>query len=135
MGWVGTAQTILPIGGISGDACPRTPTTGLGRGKLLAERRAEDFNARFNLIDGRGVGGGSSDEWDYGYAARALWTIDRRFQFGVEGFGEFSSDAHAWGARAGVTFGPATFSVGYLRSFGADAEADRQVRLSLELSP
>lgn len=103
--------------------------------KLLAERRAENFNARFNLIAGRDVSGGSSNEWDYSYAARALWTIDRRFQLGVEGFGEFSSDAHAWGPRAGVTFGPATFSVGYLRSFGSDAAADSQVRLSLELSP
>ena len=103
--------------------------------KLLAERRAENFNARFNLVAGRNVGGGASHEWDYSYAARALWTMNRRFQFGVEGFGELDGAAHAWGPRAGVTFGRATLSAGYLASFGADAEADGQVRLSLELSP
>lgn len=102
--------------------------------KLLAERRAENFNARFNLIAGRDVGG-ASEEWGYGYAGRALWTLNRRFQVGVEGFGEFDSDAHAWGPRAGITFGPATLSAGYLASFGAGAEADSQIRFSLELSP
>jgi hypothetical protein len=102
--------------------------------KLLAERRFEHLNARFNLVAGRDVGQGS-DDWQHSYAARVLWDLRDRFQLGVEGFGEFDEDAHAWGPRAGVKFGAATFSVGYLSSFGEDAEADGQVRLSLELSP
>lgn len=103
--------------------------------KLLAERRAENFNGRFNLIAGRDVGSGASDEWEHGYAARALWSLGDRFQLGAEGFGEFDVDQHAWGPRAGFSLGPAALSIGYLASFGDDAEADDQIRLSLEWSP
>lgn len=103
--------------------------------KLLAERRAENFNARFNLIAGRAVGDDASDEWTHGYAARATWTIAGRYQIGGEGFGELDIDAHAWGPRAGIILGDATLSAGYLASFGDDAEADGQLRLVLEYSP
>lgn len=102
--------------------------------KLLAERRMENVNIRFNLIAGREFEG-ASDEWEHSYAARALWTLNDLFQVGGEGFGDLDIDAHAWGPRAGVTVGPATFSVGYLVNFGDDAEADSQVRFSLEYSP
>ena len=102
--------------------------------KLLAERRFENVNARFNLVAGRDVGQGS-DDWEHSYAARVLWTLSDRLQLGVEGFGELDEDAHAWGPRAGVSFSAATFSLGYLSSFGDDAEANGQVRLSLEITP
>jgi hypothetical protein len=103
--------------------------------KLLAEHRGEGFNARFNLIGERAVGDDASDEWEHGYAARALWTVNDTIQLGAEAFGELDIDAHAWGPRAGFTFGPATISAAYLASFGDDAEADGQVRLALEYSP
>lgn len=103
--------------------------------KLLAERRVENFNARFNLIAGRNVGDDASDEWTHGYSARAFWTVAERYQLGGEAFGELDTDAHAWGPRAGVILGNATLSAAYLASFGDDAEADGQVRVVLEFTP
>lgn len=103
--------------------------------KLLAERRAENFNARFNLIAGRAVGDDASDEWTHGYAARAMWTLNDTVQLGVEGFGELDIDAHAWGPRIGVKAGDVALSAGYFADFGDDAEADSQLRLTLEFTP
>lgn len=103
--------------------------------KLLAERRIESLSLRFNLIGERAVGDGASDEWEHGYAARAMYALNETVQLGAEGFGEFDIDAHAWGPRAGLTFGPATLSAAYLASFGDDSDADSQLRFAVEFRP
>lgn len=103
--------------------------------KLLAERRIQSLSLRFNLIGERAVGDDASDEWEHGYAARAMYALNEAVQVGVEGFGELDIDAHAWGPRAGVTFGPATVSAAYLASFGEDSDADSQLRFAVEFRP
>lgn len=102
--------------------------------KLLAERRVESFNVRFNLTAERQVGDDASDEWAHGYALRTTWTLDDRYQLGFEGFGEIDNHAHAWGPRAGIVVGPAVFSVAYLAGID-DSQSDSQVRLVLEFTP
>lgn len=103
--------------------------------KLMAERRIEALNLRFNLIGERSVGDDASDEWEHGYAARAMYALNDSVQLGVEGFGELDIDAHAWGPRAGFTIGHATLSAGYLTSYGDDSDTDSQLRFSLEFAP
>lgn len=100
--------------------------------KLLAERRAGPWTTRLNLIAERHVGGGASNEWEYGYAARAMWRANERWALSVEGFGEPEADAHYWGPRASFRFGEVSIAAGYLAGFD-DAQADGQVRLTLEL--
>lgn len=100
--------------------------------KLLAERRSGSLTARLNLIAERHVGTGTSDEWEYGYAARANWRVDTRWSAGIEAFGEPDAQAHYWGPRATFSFGEASLALGYLVGFD-DAEADGQFRLALEL--
>lgn len=100
--------------------------------KLLAERRAGALLARLNLNAERAIGAGASDEWAHEYAARAMWRTGARTSFGVEGFGELDENRHAWGPRAGLDLGDITLSGGYLVGL-AEAEADGQVRFSLEV--
>lgn len=103
--------------------------------KLLAERRIENLSLRGNLIAGRAVGDDTSGEWSHSYATRAMYALNDTFQLGVEGFGELDTDAHAWGPRAGVTIGNAALSAGYFVDFGDDADADNQLRVTLEFTP
>lgn len=100
--------------------------------KLLAERRAGPWSTRLNVIAERHVGDGASNEWEYGYAARAMWRANERWALGVEGFGEPEADAHYWGPRASFRFGEVSIAAGYLAGFD-DAQADGQARLTLEL--
>jgi hypothetical protein len=103
--------------------------------KLLAERRIEAFSVRANLIAGRAVGDDASDDWSHGYGVRAMYALNDTFQLGAEGLGEFDIDAHAWGPRAGVTIGHAALSAGYFANFGDDADADNQLRFTVEFTP
>ena len=64
-----------------------------------------------------------------------MWTLNESLDLGFEGFGEFDVDQHAWGPRASFALGPTVASVTYLSSLGADAEADGQLRLSLDFAP
>jgi hypothetical protein len=102
--------------------------------KLLAQREIAGAATRLNLIAARPVGA-DSDEWSHGYAARAVWQINETFDLGAEAYGEFDNDAHAIGPRAGVSFGDAKLSAGYLFSTGDDTQADGQFRLALEWAP
>jgi hypothetical protein len=101
--------------------------------KLLAERRAGPFTARFNIAAERAVTG-DSDEWSHVYSTRLMWRPNDTWQFGVEGFSEPEENAHYFGPRAGVRLGEATLSVGYLAGID-EAQADAQIRLSLEWAP
>lgn len=103
--------------------------------KLLSERDLGPVNVRFNLIADRDVGSGASDEWEHGYAVRAMWDATDAIELGIEGLGELDIDAHAFGPRASFDLGAAAISLGYLASFGDDAEADGQVRVGVEWSP
>lgn len=100
--------------------------------KLLAERRSGPMTTRLNLTAERHVGDGASDEWEYGYAARAMWRANDLWALGLEGFGEPEARAHYWGPRASFRFGEASIAAGYLVAFD-DAEAEGQFRLALEL--
>lgn len=102
--------------------------------KLLMERRDGPINARLNLNAQRAVGDDVSDDWAPAYAARVMWRASEQFSFGLEAYGEPDAHAHYWGPRAGVTFGRATLSGGYLVGFD-DAQADGQFRLALEFTP
>jgi hypothetical protein len=103
--------------------------------KLLAERRTEHLNVRANLIAGRNVGEDTSGEWTHGYSVRAMYALNDMVQIGGEGFGELDIDAHAWGPRAGFTIGHTALSAGYFVDFGDDADADSQLRFTLEFTP
>ena len=100
--------------------------------KLLAERRSGPVTTRLNLIAERHVGDGASDEWEYGYAARAMWRANDRWSLGLEGFGEPEARAHYWGPRASLSLGEASIALAYLAGLD-EAEADGQVRIALEL--
>jgi hypothetical protein len=100
--------------------------------KLLAERRAGPWTTRVNLVAERHVGDGAPDDWEYGYAARAMWRANERWALCVEGFGEPEAHAHYWGPRASFRFGEASIAAGYLAGLD-DAQADGQFRLTLEL--
>lgn len=113
--------------------------------KLLAERARGPLLLRANLIGEREVGGGADNAWAYGYAAQAMWSVNDDFAFGVEGFGDAGDDsdigaagdhAHYWGPIARFEAfeterGELEMQLGYLIGSG-DAEADGQVRLTLE---
>ncbi len=113
--------------------------------KLLAERTSGPLRLRLNLIGEREVGSGSDNQWEFGYAAQGLWSLNDDVAVGVEGFGDAGTDsefgrfgdhAHYWGPVAQFEAfendrGELEVGLGYL--FGsADAEADGQFRLSLE---
>ena len=100
--------------------------------KLLAERQHGPLTTRLNLIAERHVGDGASDDWEHGYAARAMWRASDRWAFGLEGFGEPEAHAHYWGPRATVRFGEASIALAYLAGLD-EAQADGQFRLALEL--
>ena len=100
--------------------------------KLLAERRSGPLTARLNLIAERHVGDSARDEWEYGYAARAMWRANDRWALGVEGFGEPEAHANYWGPRASLSLGEASIALAYLAGFD-EAEADGQIRIEVEL--
>lgn len=100
--------------------------------KLLAERRQGPLTTRLNLNAERHVGASASNDWEYGYGARAMWRPSERWALGVEGFGEPEARAHYWGPRASYSFGEASLALGYLAGL-EDADADGQFRLTLEL--
>ena len=100
--------------------------------KLLAQHRQGPLTMRLNLIAERPIGGGSSDEWEHSYAARAMWRASERWALGFEGFGEPKAQAHYWGPRASVNFGDASIAFAYLAGLD-NAQADGQLRIALEL--
>lgn len=100
--------------------------------KLLAERRAGAWTTRLNLIAERHIGDGAADDWEYSYAARAMWRASDRWAVGVEGFGEPEANAHYWGPHASVRFGEASIAASYLAGVD-EAQANGQFRLTLEL--
>ncbi len=99
--------------------------------KLLAERRQGPLTARLNLIAERPIGG-AIEEWEYAYAARAMWRTSDRWAVGFEGFGEPETRAHHWGPRASLNFGDTSISLAYLAGLD-DAQAGGQVRIALEV--
>lgn len=99
--------------------------------KLLAERQQGALTARLNLVAERPIGG-VSNQWEYAYAARAVWRSSERWAFGVEGFGEPEAQAHYWGPRASLSFGDVSIALAYLAGVD-EANADGQIRLAFEL--
>lgn len=99
--------------------------------KLLAESRQGPLTARLNLIAERPIGG-ATEEWEYAYAARAMWRTSDRWAVGFEGFGEPEARAHYWGPRASLNFAGASIALAYLAGLD-EAEADVQFRIALEL--
>lgn len=113
--------------------------------KLLMQRERGPLNLTLNLIGEREVGGGSSDTWEFGYAAEAAYTLNEDFALGVQGFGDAGTDddfgdfgdhAHYWGPfaqfeLAHIGTGEVELQLGYLVGTG-DPEADGQFRFKLE---
>lgn len=100
--------------------------------KLLGERRDGSLTSRFNLIAERDVGDGVSDDWEYGYAARFMWTMSDAWSLGAEGFGEPEAGAHYWGPRASLGLGEVSLALSYLAGMD-DASADGQLRVAFEI--
>ena len=113
--------------------------------KILAERARGPLLLRANIIAEHEVGGGADNAWEYGYATQGMWAVNDDFALGVEGFGDFGTDAgfgrlseraYYWGPVVKfeafeTTRGELEAHIGYLFGFG-DAEADGQIRLILE---
>ena len=112
--------------------------------KLLAERERGPIRLRFNAIAERALGGSSANDWEYGYAAQAMWAVKDDFRLGVEGYGDAGADSdfdlddhgHYWGPVAQFEAfetqnGELELTLGYLAGFD-EAEADGQLRLALE---
>ncbi|MEQ1812209.1 MAG: hypothetical protein ABL889_19935 [Terricaulis sp.] len=113
--------------------------------KLLMQRERGPLNLTLNLIGEREVGGGSSDTWEFGYAAEAGYAFNEDFTLGIQGFGDAGTDddlgqlgdhAHYWGPfaqfeLAHVGAGEVELQLGYLVGTG-DTEADGQFRFKVE---
>jgi hypothetical protein len=100
--------------------------------KLLGERRDGPLTSRFNLIVERDLGDGASDDWEYGYAARFMWTASDTWSLGAEGFGEPEANAHYWGPRVSLGVGEFSLALSYLAGMD-DASADGQLRVAFEI--
>lgn len=113
--------------------------------KLLLERLRGPLGLTANLIAEREVGGGSGDEWEFGYALEASYAINDDVAVGVQGFGDagtddnfgdFGDQAQYWGPFTQFEVGhlgdgEVELQLGYL--FGAgEAEADGQFRFKVE---
>lgn len=114
--------------------------------KLLSEVNSGPTRLRINLIAEREVGGGTVNEWEYGYAIQALVKVHDELAVGLEAFGDAgtSDDFGELGDQAAY-IGPfvefeafeiaghdVEIHAGYL--FGNDdAAADGQARIKLEL--
>jgi hypothetical protein len=102
--------------------------------KLLAQRRAGNFDGRLNLNTQRDVGDDADDDWTFAYAARGVWEVSETIALGFEGYGEPENEAHYWGPRGEFRLGEVKLAVGYI--IGLDeARADSQFRVGLEWSP
>lgn len=113
--------------------------------KLLMQRERGPLNLTLNLIGEREVGSGSSDTWEFGYAAEAAYALNEDFALGIQGFGDAGTDddfgglgdhAHYWGPftqfeLAHVGAGEVELQLGYLIGAG-DSEADGQFRFKVE---
>lgn len=112
--------------------------------KLLAEHRRDALDLRVNLIATRLLGSAPDDNWEYGYAAQALYSLNDDFALGFQGFGDagtsndfgLGDQAHYWGPfaqlEAGhINDGELELQVGYLAGFG-ETEADGVFRVKLE---
>lgn len=113
--------------------------------KLLMQRERGPLNLTLNLIGEREMGGGSSDTWEFGYAAEAGYAFNEDFTLGIQGFGDAGTDddlgqlgdhAHYWGPfaqfeLAHVGAGEVELQLGYLVGTG-DTEADGQFRFKVE---
>lgn len=114
--------------------------------KLLSEVNAGSTRLRVNLIAEREVGGGTVNEWEYGYAIQALVKVRDELAVGLEAFGDAgtSNDFGELSDQAAY-LGPfvefeafeiaghdVEIQAGYL--FGNnDAAANGQARIKLEL--
>jgi hypothetical protein len=101
--------------------------------KLLAARVRGDTEARINLTADRPIGA-DSEEWTHAYAASYMWEASDAIEIGAESFGEFDTNAHYLGPRVEMKAGDVGFGFAALAGF-ADAAADVQFRISLELNP
>jgi hypothetical protein len=113
--------------------------------KLLMQRTRGAVDLRLNLIGERHVGAGASNDWEFGYATQAGYSLNDDFEVGVQGFGDVGTDgefgnlggqAHYWGPFAQfeighVGRGEVELQLGYLAGIG-EAAADGQFRLKLE---
>ncbi|MBX3431607.1 MAG: hypothetical protein KF779_18630 [Hyphomonadaceae bacterium] len=113
--------------------------------KLLMQRARGPLDLTLNLIGEREVGSGSSDTWEFGYAAEAAYALNEDFALGIQGFGDAGTDddfgdlgdhAHYWGPfaqfeLAHIGAGEVELQLGYLVGAG-DSEADGQFRFKLE---
>jgi hypothetical protein len=99
--------------------------------------------ANLNLLFGREVGAGHSDDTTLGYAWQAKWRGNPRFELGLQGFGDFGALDHL-GSQHEHRVGPAAFGLlplgtgrklkydlALLLGVGDDAP-DRTARLSVE---
>lgn len=113
--------------------------------KLLMQRERGPLNLTLNLIGEREIGQGSSDAWEFGYAAEAAFALNDDFAFGIQGFGDagtdddlghFADHAQYWGPfvqfeLAHIGEGEVELQLGYLIG-AAESEADGQFRFKLE---
>jgi hypothetical protein len=113
--------------------------------KLLMQRQRGPLDLRLNLIGTRLLGSAPDDNWEYGYAAQALYSFNDDFALGVQGFGDAGADgdfglghhAQYWGPFAQIEAGHFNTSeielqLGYLVG-SSDAEADALFRVKLEV--
>jgi hypothetical protein len=112
--------------------------------KLLMQRERGPLDLRLNLIGTRLLGSAPDDNWEFGYAAQALYSFNDDFALGVQGFGDAGTNdnfglddqAQYWGPFAQIEAGhfnngELELQVGYLAGFG-EAEADGIFRVKLE---
>jgi hypothetical protein len=112
--------------------------------KLLAERERGPLRLRFNAIGERALGGSDNNDWEYGYAAQAMYALNDDVRLGLEGYGDAGTDSdfgtdnhsHYWGPAAEFEAfesdkGELEINIGYLAGID-DAESDGQFRISLE---
>ncbi|MBS0385594.1 MAG: hypothetical protein JSS00_09625 [Proteobacteria bacterium] len=113
--------------------------------KLLLQRQRGPLDLRLNLIGARLLGSAPDDNWEFGYAAQALYAFNDDFALGVQGFGDagtndnfgLNDQAHYWGPFAQIEAGhfnnnEIELQLGYLAGFG-HAEADGVFRVKLEV--
>ena len=113
--------------------------------KLLMQRERGPLNLTLNLIGEREIGRGSSDTWEFGYAAEGAYAINDDFALGLQAFGDAGTDddlghfgdyGHYWGPftqfeLAHLGGGEVELQLGYLVGMG-ESEADGQFRFKLE---